>query len=115
MKNFCWDSDEDIESDDEDSFDNVEESNINKKSRKVIKKEELDTKTFNEANFDSKIAKIVVNIHRKQKTTDDFSNWVNKNIEHLKKLHSISNLSCSQIEFYTYIYDNSKNKNTLKI
>jgi ribosomal protein S13 len=108
MKNF-WYSDEEIESEDELSYDIEEEHTfVKQKFKKMNRKENISNNTtFDEDLFDEKIALIVNDIHRRKKVDNKFSKWVNKNIEHLKKLYSLSNLSCSPVEFYNYIYENS--------
>jgi hypothetical protein len=92
--------DEKILNDDNDEFYNMRPSNKNRKNKK-----------FDESNFDVKVAKSIVAIHTNAKRNSGsikFSNWVDKNLPHLQALHSLSNLSCSPIDFYTYIYENSK-------
>lgn len=93
--------DEKILNDDNDEFYNMRPSNKNRKNNKK----------FDESNFDVKVAKSIVAIHANAKRNSGsikFSNWVDKNLPHLQALHSLSNLSCSPIDFYTYIYENSK-------
>ena len=64
---------------------------------------------FDEDEFDRKVAVQVVNIHKKVRGDDKFSVWVEKNLSHLQNLYSLSNLECSPVDFFTYVYANSSN------
>ena len=96
--------DEEVDFSDEESGDtdceNVEEEMYTVKNTKRVKK-------FNLSDFDAKVARTIVEIHRKARGNDGFSRWVDKNLQHLSTLHRLSNLDCSPVDFYTYIYENS--------
>lgn len=98
-----YEDDEKNLNDDNDDFYNMRPSNKNIKTG--------NKKKFDESNFDVKVAKSIVSIHTNAKRNSGsikFSNWVDKNLPHLQALYSLSNLSCSPVDFYTYIYENSK-------
>ena len=106
MKDYInYDEEVDFSDEEEEFEEDVEEemypvkNNIKKKSR-----------VFNSSDFDAKVAKTIVEIHRKARRDDGFSRWVDKNLQHLSTLHRLSNLDCSPVDFYTYIYENSSRK-----
>lgn len=111
MKNFLDDDDfsDEIEEVDEMEGDNftshhtytqTERNNVSMKTKTQNKKE---TK-FQEEDFDTKVAKIICNIHNKFKQ-DKFSEWVNENYSHLRKLYELSGMNMSEEEFYTFMYN----------
>ena len=65
------------------------------------------TQRFDTDDFDYKVARSIVEIHRKRTSDDKFSKWVEKNLEHLNSLYKLSMIECSENEFYNYIYENS--------
>ena len=87
------------------SSDDEEEEifNMKPKPKKIEKKNKFDID-----NFDYKVAKSIVDIHKNKKLDEKFSKWVEKNLEHLNSLYKISSFNCSPVDFYTYIYENSK-------
>lgn len=116
MKDYI-DYDEDIPND-EDEFLNVEDEILNGEDDEFYNmrhsnknRKNNNNKKFDESNFDVKVAKSIVSIHanvKRNEGNNKFSKWVDKNLSHLQALHLLSNLSCSPIDFYTYIYENSK-------
>ena len=121
MKNYIYSDDEDFSSnEEEEEFQQVEKKEKKKPVRKqTLNKTKTDEKDgfnehgFNEHLFDMKVAISISKIHRKN--DNEFSLWVNENIEHLEKLYKLSDLTCKEVDFYTYIYENSEvYKNTCK-
>ena len=84
-----------------------DEENLPVKKRVVRKGK---NEKFDEDEFDRKVAIQVVNIHKKVRGDDKFSIWVEKNLTHLQNLYTLSNLECSPVEFFTYVYQNSSSK-----
>jgi hypothetical protein len=121
MKNFI---DDDVFSEEEYEYENEEEQHKQQELEydycvedKVSVPIDSKKKTkFNEEDFDTKVAKTIVNIHRKP-NANKYSEWVNKNYAHLNNLYKLSGLShlsgtagVSEEAFYTYLYDHSTNK-----
>ena len=100
MKNFIEDDEESYD----DSFSSDEEE-IDFVNTNVIKKKK--DKKFDEDDFDVKVAKSIVKIHKKDNDVL-FSKWVEENFTHLKNLYNLSELQIPPEVFYTYLYDNSK-------
>ena len=97
-------------SDEEDEEANAQDSlSQDDEDNDVSARANTQTQTHSERNddFDTKVAKTIVAIHRKTKLNTKFSEWVEKNYTHLKHLYDLSNLSCSESDFYTCIYDTS--------
>ena len=95
--------------DDEDIYDTESEEeeeifNMKPREKTPVSK----TSKFNTEDFDYKVARSIVEIHRKKRTDDKFSKWVEENFTHLNALYRFSNMECSENEFYNYIYENSK-------
>lgn len=111
MKDYI-DYDEEVDIDEEDLENGRDvEGDEFYNMKPVNKNKNVKTKKFDENNFDVKVAKSIATIHVKanRKTVNDkFSRWVNKNLNHLQALYSMSDLKCSPEQFYTYIYENSK-------
>jgi len=63
---------------------------------------------FDEDAFDIQRAIEIVKIHNRQKEKIKNS-WIKKNYGHLNQLYLISKLKISPDDFYTYIYNHSKN------
>ena len=61
--------------------------------------------SFNEDEFDAKVARSIVNIHKKEQ---DYSKWVNNNYEHLENLFHLSKASVPFDNFSSFVYDHSK-------
>ena len=61
--------------------------------------------------FDSKIAKSIVNIHRNVYDKTHFSNWVDDNYVHLYNMYEFTDRKIQFQDFCTFIYDNSDHKN----
>ena len=59
---------------------------------------------FNQDEFDMKVAKSIVLIHRNSEK--GYSRWVEKNLEHLEDLSNLANVELET--FATYVYDHSK-------
>jgi len=101
-------------SDEEESFSEFEEEDYiveeeEEFKQKIKKKIEIVKKDgFDEDYFDYQVAKSILQIHRKN--DNDFSNWVNDNLKHLEALYKLSNISCEQSVFYSYVYENSFKK-----
>jgi hypothetical protein len=112
MKDYIdYDEEVVVEGDeDEENVLNPEDDEFYNMKRTNNKNKTLKKKKFDESVFDVKVAKSIVAIHYKVKRSDGFSKWVDKNLFHLQKLYSLSNLSCTPEEFYTYIYENSNKK-----
>ena len=105
MKNFIdyneeipFEEEKEDKYEDEEKYENKEEF-TEMKYKKNFK--------FDESNFDVKVAKSIVNIHRRQKENNDFSDWVEGNYFHLMKLYELSEMTISIETFFTYIYDHS--------
>lgn len=96
-------------SDDEDEIEEEEEEIFNMKPK--VKKIEKDKK-FDLDSFDYKVARSIVNIHRKKNLDEKFSNWVEENLNHLNSLYKLSGIKCPPNEFYNYIYENTKQNKT---
>tara|TARA_R110001599_G_scaffold345557_3_gene570093 strand:- start:243 stop:572 length:330 start_codon:yes stop_codon:yes gene_type:complete len=78
---------------------------------KVKPKEEETRDGFDVDIFDAKVARSISQIHRQMVNKDSyFSNWVNANLEHLENMYKLSNLPCSDTDFYSYIYENTSTK-----
>lgn len=88
------------------SFEEEEEEN-EEEFHQMEPKSKKTTYKFDESSFDVKVAKSITNIHRKQKETNKFSNWVEENYEHLLKLYELSDICIPMETFFTYIYDHS--------
>ena len=99
--------DRDSEEEEEEILDLEDEENLPVKKRVVRKGK---NEKFDEDEFDRKVAIQVVNIHKKVRGDDKFSIWVEKNLTHLQNLYTLSNLECSPVEFFTYVYQNSLSK-----
>ena len=84
-----------------------DEQNLPVKKRTINKRGK--NEKFDEDEFDRKVAVQVVNIHKKVRGDDKFSIWVEKNLTHLQNLYSLSNLECSPVDFFTYVFNNSSN------
>jgi len=99
-------SNEDFDDDENDEFYNMKSSSNTSSQNNKNKK----NKKFDSTDFDFKVAKSISNIHNNAKQRDQnnrFSKWVNKNLPHLQALYMLSDLKCSPVQFYTYIYENS--------
>jgi hypothetical protein len=106
------------ENDDENEFDiidgirvvktkNEKEDNLNQTNvKKFFSKNKKSD--FDEDAFDIQRAIEIVKIHNQQKEKIKNS-WIKKNYGHLNQLYLISKLKISPDEFYTYIYNHSKN------
>lgn len=96
MKNFLDDdfSEDEVEVEEEEIEDDFE-YNYTRKPKNI---------KFQEEDFDTKVAKVITNIHKKEKQKK-FSQWVNENYYHLKKLYTLSGMDLSEEEFYVYMYD----------
>ena len=104
MKNFIEDEGilyKDESDDGEDREDGEEIYQMKSKKKKSIK-----VSKFDENNYDIKVAKAIINIHRNKKD-NKFSKWVNINYKHLENLYRLSDLTIPRETFFTYIYDHS--------
>jgi hypothetical protein len=115
MKNFI---DDDVFSEEEYEYEQEHEEQQSHQSEHdyYVKDIPIDSKKktkFNEEDFDTKVAKTIVSIHRKP-NENKYSEWVNKNYAHLNNLYKLSGLfgtaTVSEEAFYTYLYDHSNNK-----
>ena len=104
----------DYEEYEEDIFlgDEIEKNDSEDEIYQMKIKPQISSKTpenegFNHDAFDLKVAKSISKIHFNRKN-NNFSQWVNKNHEHLQKLYILSNVNRPVEEFYTYVYKNSK-------
>ena len=117
MKDYIdYDEEVGFESDDSDenNVDELDSENFYnmKQKNKGNKKKMSENTKFDEAAFDEKVARVLVRIHktgRKKKGDEKFSKWVEENLFHLQNMYSLSNLECTAVDFYTYVYENSKN------
>jgi hypothetical protein len=120
MKNYIFEEDEDSFEEDE-----IEQAEVDgreqeilesknckntknckniKGNNKKLKDIDKDVSVFDENLFDAKVARTIVKIHKKD---NHFSNWVEKNIYHLKSLYKLSGLQCSFVDFSSCIYENT--------
>ncbi len=102
MKDYINYDEEDFSDEEESDFESGQEQ-----EEYTIEKKKKSCK-FDSSSFDAKVARSIVSIHNNAKRNDGFSRWVEKNLHHLSVLHRLSNLDCSPVDFYTYIYENSK-------
>lgn len=100
--------DRDSEEEEEEEILDVEDEDSLPVKKRVVRKGK--NEKFDEDEFDRKVAIQVVNIHKKVRGDDKFSIWVEKNLTHLQNLYTLSNLECSPVEFFTYVYTNSNSK-----
>jgi hypothetical protein len=107
---FVEDDDEEIDEESEEMEESEEKIEKSLKNNRKVVHQKGKKEGFNEDDFDVKVAYIITNIHNRRKTDDKFSSWVEENLFHLNKLYSLSSLSCPPVEFYSYIYENSRNK-----
>ena len=66
--------------------------------------------TFNEDDFDRKVAFSIVKIHKdilNKRNDINYYEWVITNENHLNNLYELSGLDCDLNIFYNYVYDNS--------
>jgi hypothetical protein len=110
MRDYISDEsyDEDEESEENDEVEEDEDEKICVKKRNLGRKR--GDKAFDEDGFDRKVAIEVTKIHKKVRGDDKFSIWVEKNYHHLQQLYSLSNLECSPVDFFSYVYQNSSRK-----
>lgn len=109
---------EDVGSEEESNEEEVELENDESlpiKKRAKYGKNKGEKGDFDEDEFDRKVAVSVVKIHQKVKGDDKFSLWVEKNLTHLQNLYSLSNLECSPVDFFTYVYANSSGSRNFKM
>ena len=109
---------EDVGSEEESNEEEVELENDESlpiKKRAKYGKKNGEKGDFDEDEFDRKVAVSVVKIHQKVKGDDKFSLWVEKNLTHLQNLYSLSNLECSPVDFFTYVYNNSSGSRNFKM
>jgi hypothetical protein len=73
-------------------------------------KTKVQNKAPQKIDFDSRVAKKIVSIHKQayhKEKNRKFSNWVNDNLKYLEKLYQLSDLSVNEEIFYTFVYDHS--------
>ena len=73
--------------------------------------EELPTKpkkSFDRNSFEFRVAESIVKIHRKPKEDNIFSNWVDRNFEHLYNLYEMSQVKISMEDFFNFVFDHSQ-------
>jgi len=64
--------------------------------------------TFDEQEFDLKVAREIVTIHRniyKRNVDREFNEWVTNNETHLNELYKLSGLDADLNDFYNFVYD----------
>ena len=69
----------DFEEDEDDDFYNMKPRFYKKEDKKKEKKN-----GFDEDDFDERVARIIVSIHKNVKKNTKFSNWVEENLHHLR-------------------------------
>jgi len=107
MSKVYYDDEDDQEM--QDSHESQEEEVFNMTITEKVKETSLE-EIYQVSSYDIKVARTVVSIHLRAKANADYIRWVNKNYYHLLKMYSLSNLRCSQEDFFSYVYDNTKRK-----
>ena len=65
-------------------------------------------KGFDEDVFDRKVAREIIKIHKKKFNTDKYAEWVNDYLEHIERLHDLSETNCNIETFASFVYDNTE-------
>ena len=106
MKNFVEEYDE--EYDEEEDYENEDDIYQMKPSTGKV---QIVQEVEKEEDFDTKVAKSIIKIHKKVRLNEvnrDFNDWVEENYYHLEKMYDFTNQKVSMEDFFSYLYDHSK-------
>ena len=107
---ICLEDEENLEINEDEIYEMKRATKI--KTKTAIRKNK--NQMFNKNDFDSKVACVLVNIHRNLNSksymnSKRYMDWIEKNYEHLDNLHKLSDLTISQEDFFSFVYEHSQN------
>ena len=95
-------SDDEYWSSDDEQGNEVEETHHDHDEFYQFGGKSLEEPKFDTNSFDYRVAKAIVNIHKKSKKDSKYSNWVENNLSHLLNLYQMSLTTLTIEEFFTF-------------